>query len=376
MSSPTVEAIELRRISLPLVRPFETSFGTWTERDILLVRVYAGDTEGWGECVAATTPTYSGEYTDGAHRVISRHLGSLLVGRSLGAASVPRLLTPFKGHRMAKAALEAAVFDAELRLAGRSMADALGGTRPAVPVGVSVGIPDSLDELCRTVDEHLEDGYRRVKLKIKPGFDVEPVETVRNHVGSEVELQVDGNAAYRAEEIDHRRALLAMDPLGLALIEQPFPEEQLLAHALLAEQIETPLCLDESILDRSTTADALDLRACSIVNVKAGRVGGLVEAASIHDLCLERDVPVWCGGMLETGIGRAGNLALASLPGFTLPGDISASSRYWNRDVVTEPFTVDADGTMAVPTGPGLGVEVDLDFIESVTTEVEIVVAP
>jgi O-succinylbenzoate synthase len=371
VTAATVDAIELHRISLPLVRPFQTSFGTWTVRDILLVRVRAGGVDGWGECVAGTTPTYSSEYTGGAHRVTADVLGPLLLGRPAVAGQVAGSLASVKGHRMAKAALETAVLDAELRLAGRSMASALGGSRRSVPVGVSVGIPDTLDELCRTVDEHRREGYTRIKLKIKPGFDVEPVATVRDHVGLDVTLQVDANAAYRAGDTRQERALEALDPYGLALIEQPYPEEQVLAHADLADRVTTPICLDESILDRATTADALHLGACSIVNIKAGRVGGYLEAAAIHDLCLDRDVPVWCGGMLETGIGRAANLALASLPGFSLPGDISASSRYWHRDIVTEPFTVGADGHMAVPEGPGLGVEVDLDYLASVTDAVE-----
>ena len=371
MGGPTIEHIELRRISLPLVRPFQTSFGTWTERDILLVRVLSDGVEGWGECVAGTTPTYSSEYTDGAHRAVREFLGPLLLGRPLAAAAVGQALAPFKGHRMAKATLETAILDAELRTAGRSMAAALGGTRTSVPVGVSVGIPDTLDDLRRIVEDHRAEGYGRIKLKIKPGFDVTPVAAVREHLGPDLTLQVDANAAYRVDDPDQQQALEDLDPFGLALIEQPFPEEQVLAHVDLAARMRTPICLDESILDRATTADALSLGACSIVNIKAGRVGGCLEAAAIHDLCVEQDVPVWCGGMLETGIGRAANLALASLPGFTLPGDISASARYWHRDVVTEPFTVDEHGQMAVPDGPGLGVDIDIGFIESVTTAVD-----
>ncbi|MEL7208363.1 MAG: enolase C-terminal domain-like protein, partial [Actinomycetota bacterium] len=226
------------------------------------------------------------------------------------------------------------------------------------------------------VQAHLDEGYRRVKLKVKPGFDVEPVGRVRAHVGPDVALQVDANAAYRADDPDHQAALRGLDEFGLVLIEQPFPEEQVRAHAELATRSSTPICLDESVLDVTTTNDALDAGACSIVNIKPGRVGGLLSAVSIHELCRARGVPVWCGGMLETGIGRAGLLALASLPGFTLPGDISASERYWHRDLVTAPFTVDGDGRMAVPDGPGLGVEVDLDFLESVTDSVETVTVP
>jgi O-succinylbenzoate synthase len=371
VTGPTVDRIELRRISLPLVRPFQTSFGTWTERDILLVRVRADGVDGWGECVAGTTPTYSSEYTAEAHRVVADVLGPLLLGAPAVGVDVAGALAPVKGHRMAKTALETAVLDVELRAAGRSLADALGGRRPSVPVGVSIGIPDTLDDLRRIVDEHRAEGYGRIKLKIKPGFDVEPVGVVRDHVGPDLMLQVDGNAAYRADDAGQARDLAALDPFALALIEQPYPEEEMLAHVDLADRMHTPICLDESILNRATTADALRLGACSIVNIKAGRVGGYLEAAAIHDLCVEAGVPVWCGGMLETGIGRAANLALASLPGFTLPGDISATARYWHRDIVTEPFTVDGRGHMAVPAGPGLGVEIDHDFLDSVTEAVE-----
>jgi O-succinylbenzoate synthase len=342
----------------------------WTERDILLARVEAGGVEGWGECVAGTTPTYSAEYTGGAHRVIADFLGPLLVGHPAASADVADRLAPFAGHRMAKATLEAAVLDAELRSAGVSMATHLGVERSAVPVGVSVGIPDSIEELVGIVEEHLDEGYRRVKLKIKPGFDVEPVAAVRAAVGPDVMLTVDANASYRPGDPDHDRALTDLDPYGLALMEQLYPEEQVLAHADLAARLRTPICLDESILDQATTDQALRMEACSIVNIKPGRVGGYIEAVAIHDLCRERAIPVWCGGMLETGIGRAANLALAALPGFTLPGDISASSRYWTRDIVTEPFTVDAEGHMAVPDGPGIGVDIDFGHLEAVTTAV------
>lgn len=373
MTAVMIEQIELRRVSLPLVRPFQTSFGTWHERDILLVRVSAGGAEGWGECVAGTAPTYSAEYTDGAQRVIAEYLGPLLVGTDLDSRSVADRLSAFSGHRMAKAALEAAVLDAEARLAGRSLAESLGGVRSSVPVGVSVGIPGSIDELVEIVTAHLGEGYLRVKLKIKPGFDVEPVAAVRAAVGPDVMLTVDANASYRAGDAEHDRVLTALDPFGLTLIEQPYPEEQVLAHADLAARLDTPICLDESILDVATTDEALRLGACSIVNVKPGRVGGYLEAVAVHHLCRQRGIPVWCGGMLETGIGRAGNLALASLPGFALPGDISATARYWARDIITEPFTVDETGHMAVPTGPGTGVEIDHDHLEEVTTGVALV---
>jgi O-succinylbenzoate synthase len=348
---------------MPLVSPFRTSFGVQAEREALLVRATTSEGQGWGECVAGSEPAYCSEYVLGCELVIERHLAPRLFRRQrLVAEDVGGALADVSGHRMAKAALEMAVLDAELRSRGVSLARHLGAVQETVPVGVSLGIQSSVDRLLSVVEDHLEQGYRRVKLKIEPGWDAEPVRAVRNRFGPDLALQVDANGAYRRHQADR---LLALDDLGLLLIEQPFPEEQLLAHAELAREIRTPVCLDESITSAETADAALQLGACRVVNVKPGRVGGHLEALRIHDLCLRRSTPVWCGGMLETGLGRAANLALAALPGFTLPGDISASRRYYHRDV-TPPFELE-DGCLRVPDGPGLGVEPIPAILDEVT---------
>ena len=344
--------VELRRISMPLVAPFRTSFGTETTRDILLVHVLTDEAEGWGECVAMSHPLYSSEYVDAAADVLRRFLVPALVASGpVAAHAVADVLAPFKGHRMAKAALEMAVLDAELRAEGRSFARELGAVHDRVPCGVSVGIMDSIPALLDAVGGYLDEGYVRIKLKIEPGWDVEPVRAVRERFGDGVLLQVDANTAYTLADARH---LARLDPFDLLLIEQPLEEEDVLGHADLAKQIATPVCLDESITSAQSAAAAIRLGAAAVINIKPGRVGGYLEARRIHDVCVAHGVPVWCGGMLETGLGRAANVALAALPGFTLPGDTSASGRYYRADI-TEPFVL-ADGHLGVPTGGGLGV--------------------
>jgi O-succinylbenzoate synthase len=361
-----LSGVELRRIRIPLVSPFRTSLATETEREVLLVRVLGAETEGWGECVAAIEPLYSPEYVDGAEQVIRDFLLPRLPPEVTAAALGPAF-APVKGHEMAKAAVEMAVLDAELRLAGMSYAAYLGGTRDRVPAGVSVGIMDSVAELLDRVDGYLAEGYARIKLKIEPGWDIEPVRAVRERFG-DILLQVDANTAYTRADARH---LAGLDAFGLLLIEQPLAEDDLLGHARLAEAVTTPICLDESIVSARAAADAITLDACSIINVKAGRVGGYLEARRIHDVAVAHGVPVWCGGMLETGLGRAANLAFAALPGCTLPGDVSASDRYYTRDV-TEPFRL-VDGLMSVPSGPGLGVEPDMAYLNSLTESTSLV---
>ncbi|GAA1510027.1 o-succinylbenzoate synthase [Dactylosporangium maewongense] len=357
--------VELRRVKMPLVAPFRTSFGTSTDRDLLLLRAVTPDAEGWGECVAMADPLYSSEYVEAAIDVLTRFLVPALgAAPRLDANAVGPVLAPYKGHRMAKAALEMAVLDAELRAAGRSFARELGAVHDRVPCGVSVGIMDSIGELLDAVAGYVADGYVRIKLKIEPGWDVEPVRAVRERFGDALLLQVDANTAYTLADARH---LSRLDPFDLLLIEQPLDEEDLLGHAALAKLIRTPVCLDESITSARSAAAAITLGACEIVNVKPGRVGGYLEARRIHDVCVAHGVPVWCGGMLETGIGRAANVALAALPGFTLPGDTSASGRYYRTDV-TAPFVLD-DGHLAVPAGPGLGVEPLPDVLAGITTE-------
>jgi o-succinylbenzoate synthase len=361
-----LSAFELRRIRMPLVSPFRTSFGTETERDVLLVRAVSPDAEGWGECVAMAEPLYSSEYVDAAHDVVRRHLiPRLFAAGELAASDVAVLLSPVKGHQMAKAALEMAILDAELRARGVSYAEHLGAVRDAVDCGVSVGIHDSIPALLETVAKHVDEGYRRVKLKIEPGWDIEPVRAVRER-HPDVPLQVDANTAYTLADSRH---LAKLDDFDLLLIEQPLPEDEVLAHAELAKHLHTPICLDESITSARAAADAIALGACRIVNIKAGRVGGYLEARRINDVCAANGVPVWCGGMLETGLGRAANVALAALPNFTLPGDTSASDRYYRRDI-TEPFVLQ-DGRLSVPAGPGLGVSPIPDVLDAVTTSTE-----
>ncbi len=360
-----IERVELRRLRLPLVSPFRTSFGTSTARDVLLVRVDTPDATGWGECVADAEPTYSPEYADGAQQVIRHHLLPRLTG-ALTAAQVGPRLEPVKGHPMAKAAVEMAVLDAELRAAGLSFGAYLGAVADRVPAGVSVGIHPSIPELLDAVAGYLAEGYLRIKLKIEPGWDVEPVRAVRERFGDDVLLQVDANTAYRLSDARH---LARLDAFDLLLIEQPLPEDDVRGHAELARVVRTPICLDESVVSARAAADAIALGACSIVNIKAGRVGGYLEARRVHDVCAANGVPVWCGGMLETGLGRAANVALAALPGFVLPGDTSASRRYYRQDI-TEPFDLE-DGHLAVPAGPGLGREPLPDALAEFTTSVE-----
>jgi O-succinylbenzoate synthase len=364
--------LELRRIALDLVAPFRTSFGVELERDILLLRIGTDRGDGWGECVAMREPAYSPEFVDGAELVITQFLWpALLAADDVAAADVAHVLDGFKGHPMAKAALESAVLDAELRATGTNLHHHFGGARDRVPSGVSVGIFDTLDELLAHVQGYVDDGYARIKLKIEPGWDLEPVARVRELIGPEMGLQVDANTAYQRTDIEH---LCRLDEFDLLLIEQPLPEEDVLGHARLAAASSTPVCLDESIVSLQTAADAIELGAAEIVNIKPGRVGGYLEARRIHDLCLDRGVPVWCGGMVETGIGRAANAALAALPGFTLPGDISASSRFYRRDIVVDPIVVD-DGHVAVPTAPGLGFELDHEFLGQITTHSQVLSA-
>ncbi|MEV0143341.1 MULTISPECIES: o-succinylbenzoate synthase [unclassified Nonomuraea] len=360
-----ITGVELRRIAMPLVAPFRTSFGTETARDVLLVRVVTPDAEGWGECVAMSEPLYSSEYVDGAAEVIRRFLLPALPP-SLDVHAVGRALEPVKGHRMAKAALETAVLDAQLRASGESFGRFLGAARDRVPCGVSVGIMDSVPRLLDAVEGYLGEGYVRIKLKIEPGWDVEPVRAVRERFGDDLLLQVDANAAYTL--VDAPR-LAQLDAFDLLLIEQPLANDDLVQHARLARRLRTPICLDESIESAEHAAAAIELGSCSIVNIKPGRLGGYLEARRVHDLCRAHGVAVWCGGMLETGIGRAANVALAALPGFTLPGDTSASRRYYATDV-TEPFEL-SDGHLDVPTGPGLGVDPIPSILDEVTTSTE-----
>lgn len=357
-------AVELRRVHMPMVSEFRSHNSVEADHEAIIVRAQCDEGVGWGECAVQAAPTYWPEFLDEAWLTLERFLvPRLLSVHELEAEAVGGLLASFKGHNMAKAALETAVLDAQLRSAGVSLQSYLGGTAKSVVPGVAVGMADTVEELLAVVGDYLESGYRRVKLKIEPGWDIGPVRAVRERFGDELMLQVDANCAYRLSDADH---LAQLDRFSLLLIEQPLTGEDLIGHSLLAARLKTPICLDESITSAAAAAVAIELGACSIINIKAGRLGGYIEARKVHDLCLSRGLPVFCGGMLETGIGRAANLALSSLPGFTLPGDLSASERYFRRDL-TQAFRL-VSGAIEVPTGPGLGVDVLIPVLDAVTT--------
>jgi O-succinylbenzoate synthase len=364
-----LEGFELRVLQIPLVAPFTTSFGTETVREVIIARALTADGDGWGEVVTGASPLYSSEYTQGAWDVALRFLIPALLDRgTLAPEGVAPTLEPFVGHRMAKAGLELAVLDAALRGEGRALGEYLGAVHDRVPSGVSVGIQRDPAALVDVVRGYLDEGYVRIKIKIKPGRDVAETAAVRDAFGG-IPLQVDANSAYTLSDID---TLAELDRFDLLLIEQPLQEDDIVDHATLARRLRTPVCLDESIVSRKAAVDALGLGSASVINIKAGRVGGYLEAVAIHDLCRDAGIPVWCGGMLETGIGRAANAALAALPGFTLPGDVSASNRFYVRDIVTEPAVLE-DGHVRVPTGHGIGVEIDPVALEDFTVARETV---
>ncbi|MET9459482.1 o-succinylbenzoate synthase [Streptomyces canus] len=348
-----LERVEVVHVAIPLVSPFRTSFGTMTTKDTFLLHVVTDTAEGWSEFAADPQPRYCSEFVAGAELVLRDFLLPRVAALpTLTAALVGPAVSGIKGHELAKAALETAVLDAELRSYGMPLAVYLGAVRERVPAGVSVGIKDSVPELLDDVERYLAEGYVRIKLKIEPGWDVEPVRAVRERFGAALPLQVDANTAYTLADAEHLRRL---DEFGLLLIEEPLDENNLYGHARLQSRIVTPVCLDESLHNARDTAAAIAMDACRVVNIKPARVGGYLEARRIHDVARAHGVPVWCGGMLETGIGRAPNLALAALPGFTLPGDTSASARYFAEDI-TEPFVL-VDGHLPVPRTPGIGVE-------------------
>jgi O-succinylbenzoate synthase len=351
-----IERIEMHHIDLPLVHPFETSFGRETTRSCILVAVHAAGFIGWGECVAGAGPWYSYETLGTAWHVLRDFLIPMVLGQEVASpAGVEACFRRVRGHPMARAALEASVRDLLAQNQGMTLAASLGGRRDRVPVGVSLGVEPSLERLIEEVSRHVDEGYRRVKLKIKPGWDVEIVRTVRER-WPDLPLQVDANAAYT---LAHVAIFRELDQLDLLLIEQPLHHDDIVDHAKLQAQLQTPLCLDESIHSPAHARWALEIDACRVINIKVGRVGGLAAARRIHDLCEERGVPVWCGGMLETNVGRAANVALATLPNFILPGDISASARYYERDIAEPDFALNDDSTLSVPSGPGLGVRVN-----------------
>lgn len=359
-----IDAVEIRLIRLPLTEPFETSFGRIDSRLVFLLSLEAEGRRGWGEVVAAEEPLYSYETVATAFHVIQRFLGPALLNGSVNdLRDLVKRMAPFRGHNMAKAGIELAFMDLLAQRNDQSLSALLGGELRRIPVGVSLGIQANISRLLERVERYLKLGYQRVKLKIKPGWDLDVVDEVRR-VYPDILLSVDANSAYTIADRSH---LQRLDDFALLMIEQPLEHDDLIDHARLQEVMKTPLCLDESIVNCRQAKLALELDSCRMINIKVGRVGGYSEAIPIHDLCAARRIPVWCGGMLESGIGRAHNIALASLPGFTLPGDISASSRYFDRDVISPEVTVAADGTVAVPNTVGLGFAVDLEYIERLT---------
>ncbi len=351
-----LESITLQHVRMPLVAPFETSFGRTTDRECILISIQADDLSGTGECVADRDPGYSYETTGTAWHILKDFISPLLLGKDVPSVDeFQQLVEQIRGHHLAKAGVEMALWDLHGKRNNRSLREMLGGVVDRVQVGVSVGLQSSPQELVRKVQEYIHAGYGRIKIKIKPGRDVGDTEAVRKAFPN-IRLQVDANSAYTLETAQD---LLPLDRMNLLLIEQPLYEDDIWDHRILQSKLQTPICLDESVITPRHARYALEMNACKIINIKAGRVGGLSQAVAIHDLCLTQGVPVWCGGMLETGLGRASNLALASLPGFVLPGDISASNRYYKEDITVERFLLNPDSTIDVPTGPGLGVEVD-----------------
>ncbi|HKV05611.1 MAG TPA: o-succinylbenzoate synthase [Candidatus Acidoferrales bacterium] len=361
--------ITLREIHLRLLSPFETSFGTSHLRRILLVEADVDGASGWGESTAGENPYYSYETVETAWLILREYLWPILRGREIAHASeVWDLLAPVRGHNMAKAALETAVWDAEAKLANLPLAKLLGGTREEIPCGVSIGIQASADGLASKVEEALAAGYQRIKIKIKPGLDLEPVRALRERF-PRIRLMVDANSAYRLEDAP---LLKALDAYYLIMIEQPLGWDDIFSHAQLQRQLETPICLDECIHDVEHARAAIETGACRIINIKLGRVGGHASARLMHDLCQAKSIPVWCGGMLESGIGRAHNIAMSSLTNFSLPGDVSASRRYWDEDIIEPEVEVTRQGTIRVPSGPGIGYRPRLDRIESLTKRREV----
>lgn len=366
-----ISSIELREIRLPLVHFFETSFGRTTERRILLIRVIDKEgSEGWGECTAGEGPFYCDEWTETAWSTLKSFLAPMVVGREIeNAAQSSYSMGRVRGHRMAKAAIETACWDLEAKRAGVPLWTHLGGVHPEISCGVSIGIQDSPAILLEKIENELAAGYQRIKIKIKPGWDLNIIEQVRRRF-PETRLMADANSAYRLSDVSLFRDL---DQFNLMMIEQPLAHDDIFDHAELQKQIQTPICLDESIHSSEDAKHAIGLGACRIINVKLGRVGGHAEGKRVEQICRANGIPVWCGGMLESGIGRAHNIAMSTLPGFTLPGDVSASARYWEEDIIEPPVNVTQRGTITAPDKPGLGFEVNLPRIEALTVRKEII---
>lgn len=363
-----IDRITLREIRMPLVHFFETSFGRTTERRMVLVEVESDGASGWGEVTAGENPFYNEEWTESAWLIVRDYVAPQVLGRALGsAAEISDRTAHIRGHQMARAGLEVAAWDLEARLHDRPLWRHIGGTRTEIACGVSIGIQNSIDQLLEKIDTEVRAGYQRIKIKIKPGWDVDVVRAVRERFPA-IKLMADANSAYRLEDAPRLRQL---DAFYLMMIEQPLAHDDIIDHAKLQAQLETPICLDECIRNAHMAEQAIGMHACGIINIKLGRVGGFAEARRVHDVCRERSIPVWCGGMLESGIGRAHNIALSTLDNFVLPGDVSASRRYWKRDIVTPPVEVTPAGTIQVRDEPGFGYALDLDYLRQITVREE-----
>jgi o-succinylbenzoate synthase len=364
-----LRSVCLREIHLDLIAPFQTSFGTAHSRRVILVEVDVDGSTGWGEVVAGEDPFYSYETVETAWHMLRDHIWPMLKGRDFrAAADVFDLLAPIRGHNMAKAGIESAIWDAEAKARGIPLWKFLGGAREEIPCGVSIGIQATIPELLAKVEKELAAGYQRIKIKIKPGWDIEPVRALRER-WPRIRLMVDANSAYRLEDAP---LLKSLDPFYLIMIEQPLSWDDIYDHAALQKQLDTPICLDESIHSAADARMAIELGACRIINIKMGRVGGQTVVRRIHDICQEKGIPVWCGGMLESGIGRAQNIALSTLPDFVLPGDVSASRRYWIEDIISPEVEVTPQGTIRVLSKPGIGYAPKLERIESLTKRKEL----
>lgn len=358
-----IERVEITRLHLPLKHVFEASIGQQTRRDFLLIGVHGEGATGYGESVAMPTPFYNEETTDTVLYMLENFLiPKLLQSPIESPEDVTRLFAPIRRNQMAKSALEGAVWDLYAKQKGISLSQALDGTRSEIEVGVSVGIEKTVEEVVHKVEGFVAEGYKKIKVKIKPGFDIALIEALRKRFGDALPLMADANSAYSMDQLD---LLKELDHYQLMMIEQPLAHDDIVDHALLQNQMKTPICLDESIHTVEDARRAIELGSCKIINIKVGRVGGLAESKKIHDLCLEHDVPVWCGGMFESGVGRAHNIAITSLPNFTIPGDTATSSRYWEQDIVTPAVEFVKPGILAVPNGPGIGYEINWDVVKS-----------
>ena len=365
-----IESITLREVHMPLVHFFETSFGRVYDRRIFLVTAHCDGVEGWGECVCGDAPFYSSEWFDSAWVTVERYLGPMVLGRTIGAArEVVPLMKRVRGHRMAKAAIGNALWDVEARQRQQPLWKLLGGTRKEIACGVSIGIQDSVEQLLEKIQVELAAGYRRIKVKVKPGWDVRVLERIRSR-WPDITLSCDANSAYALDEVEHLREF---DQFNLLMIEQPLWDDDIYYHARLQKQLRTAICLDESIHHARDAAQAVETGACRIINIKVGRVGGFSEAKKVHDVCASQNIPVWCGGMLESGVGRAHNVALSTLENFRLPGDVSASKRYWKEDIIEPEVEVTPQGTIVISDEPGTGYRVREDLIERLCRRKEII---